>query len=311
MVGKALNKKSYYGSEGGSDIAMPPLTEAPPIAQAAPDPWNQGQVMAQPENAGIAPVPEELPREVAQEMAEDTRVPQPTVEPTPALSPTSDANDVEDVTPQKRDVTIGANMRALREAREKAERERDDLMKLLMSQQPKQQPVVEEEEFEIADDALVEGKHINRNMRQQKAQIQAMRDELNAYKQQSSEAIAVAQIKAQYPDFDKVVTPDNIELFNTLEPEIAQSLGEVKDKYRQAVSAYKAIKKFGIYRDEKMEADRTRALQNVAKPRPLASVNPQQGDSPLSKANAFANGEMTSELKEQLRREMFQARKNI
>ena len=33
-VGKPLNKKSFYGSEGGADIEMPPLNETPPIQSA-------------------------------------------------------------------------------------------------------------------------------------------------------------------------------------------------------------------------------------------------------------------------------------
>jgi hypothetical protein len=68
------------------------------------------------------------------------------------------------------------------------------------------------------------------------------------------------------------------------------------------------MKTFGIHKDI-YESDRLKALKNSQKPRPLASVSPQQGDGPLSKANAFANG-MTAELKEQLRKEMYAARKN-
>lgn len=39
-------------------------------------------------------------------------------------------------------------------------------------------------------------------------------------------------------------------------------------------------------------------------------LSPQQGDSPLSKANAFANG-LTEDLKKQLQKEMFEARNQI
>ena len=57
------------------------------------------------------------------------------------------------------------------------------------------------------------------------------------------------------------------------------------------------------------KTDRELAQKNASKPKPLASVSPQQGDSPLSRANAFANG-LTNELKAQLRKEMEEARKN-
>ena len=63
----------------------------------------------------------------------------------------------------------------------------------------------------------------------------------------------------------------------------------------------------GIYREDNYSKDRDKAQSNASKPKPLASVSPQQGDSPLSRANAFANG-LTDELKSQLRKEMEQAR---
>ena len=77
----------------------------------------------------------------------------------------------------------------------------------------------------------------------------------------------------------------------------------------KAVSAYKHIKKLGLYTEDTYQADRDLAQRNAAKPKPLVSVSPQQGDSPLSRANAFANG-LTPELQKQLRQEMEDARKN-
>ena len=70
------------------------------------------------------------------------------------------------------------------------------------------------------------------------------------------------------------------------------------------------MKKFGIYREDPHSEDRIRALRNTQKPKPITSVSPQQGDSPLSKANAFANG-LTEDLKAQLRKEMAAARRGM
>ena len=57
--------------------------------------------------------------------------------------------------------------------------------------------------------------------------------------------------------------------------------------------------------------DREQAQRNMAKPRPLASVAASQGnDSPLQRANAFANG-LTEELRSQLHREMVESMRNI
>jgi hypothetical protein len=68
------------------------------------------------------------------------------------------------------------------------------------------------------------------------------------------------------------------------------------------------IKKLGIYTEDTYQADRERAQNNANKPRPLASVSPQQGESALSHANPFAGG-LTPELKTSLLKEMEAARK--
>ena len=104
---------------------------------------------------------------------------------------------------------------------------------------------------------------------------------------------------------------ENVEILRERFPEIAQTLSDTPDIYNKAAAAYSVIKNFGIHKDTApYENDRAKAVANLQKPRPLTSVSPQQGDSPLSRANAFANG-MTDELKEQLRKEMYTARKSM
>jgi hypothetical protein len=74
--------------------------------------------------------------------------------------------------------------------------------------------------------------------------------------------------------------------------------------------AYKMIKLLNIHRDTSYDADKLKAQQNLAKPKSLSSIAPQKSESPLSHANAFANG-LTPELKDQLVKEMFAARQNL
>ena len=82
------------------------------------------------------------------------------------------------------------------------------------------------------------------------------------------------------------------------------------DLYSTAVSAYTMIKNLGIApKGDDFMVQKAQAQKNAAKPKPLASVNPQQGESPLSKANAFANG-LTDDLKAQLLKEMYAARRD-
>lgn len=203
------------------------------------------------------------------------------------------------------------NFRALREAKEKAERERDEAIKVLREAYSAQQrPVVEEPEYEegfsIAPDDIVEGKHLSKVDKK----IKQLEKQIQQYQKQSQEVALETRIKAQYPDFDAVVSKQNVEMLQAAHPEIAQTLITSTDLYSKSVTAYKMIKQLGIYQDPaQYQMDVTRAQKNLAKPRPVASVSPQQGEGALSKANAFAGG-LTDELKAQIYKEMVAAIKN-
>ena len=202
------------------------------------------------------------------------------------------------------------NFREMREAKSRAERERDDYMRRLAelearaNAKPLAQIVEEDEELRLGNDDLAEGKHlaiVNK-------EVKKLRQELKQYKAQTAEQTTEAQLKSKYADFDKVVSRDNIDALTAAYPELARSLQATDDLYTKAVSAYTLIKKFGIYQESPFSSEKALAIKNTAKPRPLTSVSPQQGESALSRANAFASG-LTDDLKAQLRREMEDARK--
>ena len=209
-IGKALNKGSYYASEGGGDIAMPPLDQAPPISQSAPDPW-EAQKMQQQQAHNQNPfgqVPDELPQEVRQEMD--------------SFQDNQDQNDAQDQQ-STRDVLSHVdhnqpkedhkNFRALKEAKAQVERERDAMlsqmlamqqqMQLIQKQQPQQQEQpIEDTDFDIDPEALVEGKHVKKVA----AKLKAMEQQMRKYQQVSEGNAVEARIRAQYPDFEKVVS---------------------------------------------------------------------------------------------------------
>jgi len=323
-VGKPLKKNFYSQSESGqSDIDMPPLTEQSPISAAAQNPWDNPQPSGP---SSAAPVPDNVPQDVIDEMSGTQNVDNSNVHNSYAVEDNQsaaeqteeddDGDEIEEVTPQPKrgqEAPAAKRIRELREAQKKAERERDELLRMMQMQQmqqnmPKQaNPEPEEEDFNVEDDALIEGKHL-RKMNQKMRQ---MEQALKSYQSQSAESITEARIKATYPDFDRVVSQDNIAQLREDYPELAATLSSSTDLYSKAVSAYTLIKQFGIHQDPVLQNDRARVIKNSAKPRPLASVNPQQGDSPLSKANAFANGEFTEADRKRAWAEMVAARKNM
>lgn len=118
---------------------------------------------------------------------------------------------------------------------------------------------------------------------------------------EASTAEERAQLK--YPDFNEIVTKENIDLLNRTEPELAESLYNMPDKYKQAVAAYKLLKKLNSKDSGALE--KKKALENSQKP---VSVNAVTKNSPIGNAHLFENG-LTKDLKQQLWKEMQQAMK--
>jgi len=197
------------------------------------------------------------------------------------------------------------SFKQLRDKAEKAERERDELYRKLKAYESAQSNTTDED-INIGADELAEGKHLNKV--QQK--IKKLEAKINQYEQQSTNLSVEAKLRNQYPDFEQVVSKDNLDLLSASYPEVYNTLRESQDIYSKAVSAYTMIKKLGIMPQDTFKEEKEIIQRNTAKPKPLASVSPQQGDSPLSRANAFANG-LTDELKAQLRKEMEEARRNM
>ena len=184
------------------------------------------------------------------------------------------------------------NLAHLRERARKAEAEREQMARQLQSFQQKPNPSQENPfQSNLAPDDLAEGKHI--------AQLQ---QKLNMIEAES-------RLRHRFHDFDKVMSQSNVASLAEMFPDIARTIGNSNsDPYSQAVTAYTMIKNLGIHQDNYQEEKKI-AATNAAKPRPLSSISPQQGDTPLSRANAFANG-LTDDLAKTLRKEMFDAMKN-
>lgn len=205
------------------------------------------------------------------------------------------------------------NFRDLRNKALALQRERDEAiarmqeLEALQKKQDPQNPVSDEdEEIALAPDELAEGKHLSKVGRK----IKRLEQQLQSYQRTAQEAAIEAKIKAKYPDFDEVVNKDTIESLRLLEPEFAETLNSSSNLYSKAVAAYKMIKRSGIILDEADVQEKKTITKNTTKPRSSTSVSPQQGESPLQRANAFANG-LTEELKKQLLQEMITARRGF
>lgn len=220
--------------------------------------------------------------------------------------PEQEQEQIQEETPQAK------NFKALREKAEKMQRERDEAYRLIKEYEAQTaakaqsaESTVDDTDFNLGPDDLAEGKHLSKVAKK----IKSLEDQLKNYQQQSYTATAESRLKSKYSDFEEVVNPDNIAQLRDAYPSIASSIGNNKDMYSAGESAYLFIKKLGIVPDNSYDNDKVLAQRNSTKPRPLVSVSPQQGNSPLSRANAFENG-LTEDLRKQLHKEMIDAMKN-
>lgn len=207
----------------------------------------------------------------------------------------------------KKKVAKEDNFEEMRKKVKQAERRARELEEQLAANEAKKAEVPEEDlSYHIEEDALVEGKHLSKVDKK----IQRLENKLKQYEQQSSLSATELRLKQQYSDFDFVVSADNLSKLAAEHPEIMQSINSNQDLYSKASSAYKLIKSLGIIEPvDVYQADKEQAQRNAAKPKALASIAPQKGDSPLSRANAFAQGALSDDMKAQLIREMHEARK--
>lgn len=233
---------------------------------------------------------------------------EPTISDSPAPEPVATA--VASPSPES---NADRNFRALREKTERLEREKDDYARQLAAYQQQMQPQQNmpqnepETEDNLAPDALIEKRHLSRYDKK----IQKLEAQLKEYQAASVNMSAESQLKSKFPDFDVIVNKDNLEMLKLTYPELAQTIYNNPDLYTKGASAYTIIKQMGIAPGTSVNSDKARAEANLAKPRPLASVAASQGnDSPLQRANAFANG-LTEELKAQLHKEMIESMRNL
>jgi len=182
------------------------------------------------------------------------------------------------------------------ETENKILKDRLDALERAQRQATPQAPVKPEDqltEAALAPDDFVEGKHLSKY----EQKIKAMDQKLAEYERQSHMNTVDAQIKSKYPDFDHVVTKENMQVLYNAYPEIASTIATSNDLYSQAASAYQLIKKLGILPDDMVIKRAKRVIQNSDKPIPTGSVHSKAtADSPLASANSFAE-DMTEEEK--------------
>ena len=193
--------------------------------------------------------------------------------------------------------TAQESFQAIRSRADKLQKERDEAIQTirrieeyaLQQQQVKQPEPAPEPEYE--DDDYIEGKHF-------KSEINSLKKELNAFKQQHQSNSIEAQLRNKYNDFEKVMTYENIAKLRELRPEIASTLHQSTDLYNKAAATYTILKEMGIHQDNTYYPEKERVEQNIMKPRVASSL--QKTESALTHVSEFSNGSLSENRKKEI-----------
>jgi hypothetical protein len=204
-----------------------------------------------------------------------------------------------------------SNMRILRERAEAAERRSAELERIMQMNMSQQQPTkmqVEDDDFDISDDMYIEGKHLKKYVKNLKQELKNTKKQFEDYNQQNALTQAEIRLKSQFNDFDTVVTRENLKKLENEKPSLYRTILSNPDVYDKGYAAYELIKHSGILAENYESLDR-KVEENRSKPRSAANVSPQSGDTPLARVGDYDRRILTEERKDQLRRQVEEAKR--
>lgn len=215
----------------------------------------------------------------------------------------------EQKTEQKIEKAQDDNWRQMRHRLGEIERENQELKQYLSSINKQSEQLEQEDYLDIKDDDFVEGKHVKKYVKSIQRDLQETKKALQEFNRQSAETTAEIRLKTQFSDFDSVVTKENIQALASSKPSLYRSIMANPDLYDRGFSAYEMIKNSGVIQDKYLDVDK-RIEDNKNKPKSASVMNAQASESPLSRTGDYDRRVLTEERKEQLRRQVEEAKRN-
>ena len=186
---------------------------------------------------------------------------------------------------------------------EKRLKERDEMLdKILQAQVSAQAPRQEPDEFDSigADEFINKGKV--EKLVERKAQKYAeeiAKREVEKLIQKQNDSQFMDRLSRQYSDFSEIVNPETLSLLEEKEPELAQTIADLKDPYKIGMQSYKYIKAMGLVQ-KAPEARREKEIEKKLAANEKAVQSPMAFDKrPI--AQAF---QLTDAMKKDLFNEM-------
>lgn len=143
------------------------------------------------------------------------------------------------------------NFAALRQKQEALERElrvqRELNERLLQMTQTPAKPQEPDELEALSDDDYIPKGKVKKLVQKEKESIkQEVIAEMQNMQKKQADAQFLDRLKKQFSDFDDVVNPETLSLLEKQDPELAETIVDLKDPYKIGVQSYKYIKALGI-----------------------------------------------------------------
>jgi len=190
---------------------------------------------------------------------------------------------------KKADDAQERNWAAMRQRQKEMEwqlKQKDEMLANFLQMQKGQapQPARGPEEAEIPDDDYPSAGGVKGIARKAVQPLEQKIQALEAKIAQQEQQKLVQSLRVQYPDFDDVVNVETLEILEKKEPELAQTIAELKDHYKMGIQSYKYIKALGLHtslpesrRVKEVEKKLEKNAKSVASPmaydkRPMAQA---------------------------------------
>jgi hypothetical protein len=196
------------------------------------------------------------------------------------------------------------NWRELRKQKEEWEREariqREINQRLLAqtAQQPQSDPETDILE-EIANEEFVAGEKVARGLKKINQKFEKKLEEIESRYNQKHQSSLLNDLKREFPDFDDVVNPENLEILEETNPRLAAAIARSNDPYLIAIQSYEYLKAKGLSKSSNGKVtEAEKRIEQNKKTVPSPHVFEKR---PM--AQAF---QLTDEMKKELQREMYQ-----
>lgn len=178
----------------------------------------------------------------------------------------------------------------------------EEMLERLLQQQMQQQAALPpKEELKIGDEDFVQGSQVKKLVAQTEEQAKRYaREEAERLLAERERSQFMDRLKKQFSDFDDVVNPETLSLLEENDPDLANTIAELKDPYKIGLQSYKYIKALGIA-EKAPSARRAKEVEKKLEENKKTIQTPQAFEKrPMAQAFKMTEAEMKNIYKEMM-----------